>query len=132
MTSGAPFVMPFAIAAGGAVGALARHYVGHWLAGLWTSGPIPVGILSVNVLGSLAMGLLVEGLALKFELPAPLRAALIVGFLGAFTTFSTFSLETVLMLERHQYWQAGLYVSASVVLSVGALLVGMWLIRVLP
>lgn len=123
--------MPLAIAAGGAAGALARHYMSHWIAGLWTAGPIPVGILAVNVLGSLLMGLLAEGLALKFELPQPLRAALIVGLLGAFTTFSTFSLETVLLLERHQYWQAGLYVAASVLLSVGALMAGMWLIRML-
>lgn len=121
-----------AVAAGGAIGASARylflgrvaHLVGpHGLAG------IPVGILAANAIGSLAMGVLVELTALTWSPSPELRAFLAVGVLGAFTTFSSFSLEAVLLFERHALWQFGAYVITSVVFSITGLLAGMWAVR---
>src|SRR3546814_1505924 len=105
-----------AIAFGGALGAVARHMTVAQVA-LWTGHGFPFGTLAVNVAGSFAMGLIVELSALVWS-PAPeLRALLTVGFLGAFTTFSTFSLETVLLYERGELLPCAPYVVGSVVLS---------------
>ena len=119
------------IALGGALGALGRHFtatqVNQWfgpaLAGF------PFGTLSVNVVGSFAMGLLVELMALAWSAPAELRALLTVGFLGAFTTFSSFSMEAVLLYERGAAVQAAGYVVASVVLSIAGFAAGLALVR---
>lgn len=124
--------MLLAVAAGGAVGAGARYLLVGPLAHL--AGPhglagIPVGILAVNTLGSLTMGALVEATALAWSPPPELRAFLVVGVLGAFTTFSSFALEAVVLLERQAPWQSGAYVAASVVLSIAGLLAGMGAIR---
>jgi CrcB protein len=117
------------IAVGGAAGATARHLVGQaalkWLGPGW-----PWGTLGVNVLGGLAMGALVGWLALTEHPNATaLRYALGVGLLGGFTTFSAFSLEVVLMLERKAWGAAGGYVALSVVGAVAALFVGLLLAR---
>ena len=117
-----------AITAGGAIGALGRHFVSsqvtHWL-----GGGFPWGILICNVAGSFVMGCLVEVMALKWSVGTELRAFMTVGILGAFTTFSTFSLDTVLLLERGAYLSAMFYVVASVALSVGGLVAGLALFR---
>ncbi len=117
-----------AIAAGGALGALARHFVSgqitHWL-----GTGFPWGILAANVAGSFAMGILVEAMALVWSPSQELRAFLTVGFLGAFTTFSTFSLEVALLYERGQALLAALYIAASVLLAVGGLFAGLALVR---
>ena len=117
-----------AIAAGGAIGALGRHFVSsqvtHWL-----GGGFPWGLLICNVAGSFVMGCLVEVMALKWSVGTELRAFMTVGILGAFTTFSTFSLDTVLLLERGAYLSAMFYVVASVALSVGGLVAGLALFR---
>lgn len=117
-----------AIALGGAIGALGRHY----LAGAVAQGlghGFPWGILVVNVVGSFLMGVLVEAMA-RFGAPfAEARAFLAVGVLGAFTTFSTFSLDTVLLMERGQPLAALGYVLGSVVLAVGGLYGGLALVR---
>jgi CrcB protein len=118
-----------AIAAGGAVGALARHYLAAQVMH-WTGGGFPWGIMACNVLGSFVMGVLVEVMALKWSVGPELRSFLTVGMLGAFTTFSTFSLDTVLLLERGTPLLAGAYVVASVALSVAGLLAGLQLMRV--
>jgi CrcB protein len=117
------------IAVGGAAGAAARHLVGQaalkWLGPGW-----PWGTLAVNVLGGLAMGLFVGWLAAKEPPFAPaLRYGLGVGLLGGFTTFSAFSLEVVLMLERRAWGAAGGYVALSVVGAVGALFLGLLIAR---
>ncbi|OAB56105.1 protein CrcB [Phormidium willei BDU 130791] len=117
-----------AIAAGGAVGALARHFLAQQVMHL-TGGGFPWGILTANVLGSFLMGLLVEVSALVWQPGAALRAFLAVGFLGAFTTFSTFALDVALLYERGALALAGLYVALSVLLSVGGLFFGLWLVR---
>ena len=117
-----------AVAAGGALGAVGRYLVmtqvGHWLGTAF-----PYGTLAVNVVGSFMLGLLVETMALAWSPPAELRALLVVGVLGAFTTFSTFSMDVVLHYERGELLVPGLYILASVVLSIGAFFAGLALIR---
>ena len=117
-----------AIAVGGGIGSVLRHYVSSAVAAL-LGGGFPFGILAVNVLGGLAMGVIVELGALKLSVSPELRAFLTTGLLGGFTTFSAFSLDTALLLERGETALAAAYVGASVALSVGALFVGLWLVR---
>jgi len=120
--------MPVAIAAGGALGALSRHYLAAWVMRMAGLG-FPYGTLLVNVLGCFALGLATELLALKMDMAQSFRAFLTVGFLGSFTTLSTFSLETVLLFERQEYWSATLYVATSLGLGVGALVAALMLVR---
>jgi CrcB protein len=113
------------VAAGGAIGALARYGVGVGAA-RWLGLAFPWGTLAVNIVGGLAMGILASRVGPEQE---ALRLALGVGVLGGFTTFSAFSLETVRLME-HQPGLAALYVTASVVLSVAACWLGLYLGRV--
>lgn len=122
--------MILAIAAGGALGAVARHLLSAQVTKLAGSG-FPLGIMLVNVFGSLIMGLLVTMLAAKFDASPELRGFLAVGLLGGFTTFSTFSLETVILMERGDYLQVALYVVGSVLLAVLGLMAGMAMGRAL-
>lgn len=119
-----------AIAAGGALGAVGRFLV-MTLAGHVLHHGFPYGTLIVNIVGSFLMGMLVEVMALHWSPSPELRALLVVGFLGAFTTFSTFSLDVVTLAERQDWNRLGLYMAASVMLSVGALLLGLRAGRVL-
>lgn len=117
-----------AVALGGALGAVARywvflvstHYLGH---------QFPYGTLFVNVLGSFAMGALLEVLALRGAVAAEIRLFLAVGVLGSFTTFSTFSLDVASLYERGRLAATVLYMGLSVTLSIGALFMGLALIR---
>ena len=113
-----------AIAVGGALGAVARHYVAAQVGHLLGHG-FPFGTLAVNVLGSFIMGVLVEMMALAWSPSLELRAFMTVGVLGAFTTFSTFSLDFAVLFERGALASSFAYVLASVVLSVGALFAGL-------
>ena len=113
---------------GGGLGAAARHGV-NLLAAQAGGGRFPWGTLAVNVLGSLLIGVLVEWFALRVQLGQPLRLFLITGVLGGFTTFSAFSLEVGLLMERGQLLLAAGYVLASVAGAVGALFIGMHLVR---
>ena len=117
-----------AVAAGGALGSLARYLLSGQVGRLLGIG-FPWGTLVVNILGSFVMGVLVELLALRWSVSPELRAFLTVGILGGFTTFSAFSLEVALLLERGQTVAAATYVVASVALSVGALFLGLMLLR---
>jgi CrcB protein len=119
-----------AIAGGGALGAVARHAVSAAALRAFGAG-FPWGTLIVNAAGSFAMGLLVVWLAGKEPHPAALRAFLAVGVLGAFTTFSTFSLEVVLLYRERALALAASYLGASILLSVGGLLAGLSLGRAL-
>lgn len=119
-----------AIALGGALGALGRHFFAGWVVGL-TGGGFPWGIFAANILGSFLMGVLVELFARVGAPFAEARAFLAVGVLGAFTTFSTFSLDAVLLIERGQLAQAAGYIAGSVVLAVGGLYLGMALMRLI-
>ncbi len=118
------------IALGGAIGATGRHLVG--VATLRAFGPgFPWGTLTVNILGSFLMGVLIEILALKFNASNELRLFLATGILGGFTTFSAFSLDMALMIERKQMLVAGAYAGVSVGLSVAALFAGLAVARAL-
>lgn len=117
-----------AIAAGGAFGAVARHFVNNQITH-WLGDGFPWGILIANVAGSFAMGVLAESLALVWSPSQELRAFMVVGVLGAFTTFSTFSLQVVLLYERGQMLLAAGYAVSSVVLAVGGLFAGLALVR---
>lgn len=118
----------FAIAAGGAVGAVLRHFMNSGAARL-LGADFPWGIFLINVLGSFLMGVLIVYFALAASPPQAVRAFLTVGVLGAFTTFSTFSLDAAVLIERGALTAAGLYVAGSVVLAIGALFAGMALAR---
>lgn len=119
-----------AIAIGGAAGALSRHFVASAV-NRWADGGFPYGTMTVNVLGSLFMGLLITVLAHRFEAAPELRALLTVGFLGSFTTFSTYSMETVLLVERGDIQGAALYAFGSLAIGVMALVTGMWFGRLM-
>lgn len=120
----------FAIALGGAIGALGRHFVARSVTHALGLG-FPYGTLTVNVVGGFAMGVIIALLALRLSLPPAWQAFLTVGLLGGFTTFSAFSLEVVLLIERGTLGLAGLYVAASVILSVAALFAGLSAVRYL-
>lgn len=118
------------VALGGALGSMARSCVGLGAARLFPASAWPWGTLTVNVLGGLAMGLLVGWMGLKAGAGQDsFRVFTAVGVLGGFTTFSAFSLETVLMVERREYGLAGAYILLSVLLAVAALTAGLMLAR---
>ena len=114
------------VALGGALGAAGRYLTG--LATLRLMGPgFPWGTLFVNVLGSFLMGLLIVALADKVH--ERVQLFLLTGLLGGFTTFSAFSLEALVLYERGQPAVAGLYIAASLILSLGAVTAGALLAR---
>ena len=118
----------FAVALGGAVGASGRYLFGMQM--LRLMGPVfPWGTLGVNIIGSLIMGVLAESFALRFNVSAEMRSFLMTGVLGGFTTFSAFSLDAGVMIERNDFALAGLYIAASVVGSIAALFLGLYAVR---
>jgi fluoride exporter len=116
--------MALSVAAGGGIGALLRHFMAGGILHRFGN-DFPYAILSVNVLGSLLMGMLVAGLTHYAPGNQLLRAFLAVGVLGGFTTFSSFSLDTMVLAERGEYGAAALYVFLSVALSLAAIFIGM-------
>jgi CrcB protein len=119
-----------AVFVGGGLGSLGRYWLAGWI-GQTASGPFPWPVFAINILGSFAMGVIVELAALRLSLTPELRAFLTVGVLGGFTTFSSFSLDAVLLLQKGELASAFAYMAGSVVLSVAALFAGLWLVRVL-
>lgn len=117
-----------AVAVGGAVGALARY----WMTAAVTvvaGNRFPWGTLSVNVLGALLMGVLYVVVDERMPASSPWRALLITGGLGAFTTFSTFSIDALLLLQNGRVVSAVAYVLTSVVVCLLAVAVGMSVMR---
>jgi fluoride exporter len=119
------------VAAGGAIGSVARYLVGIG-SGKMFGVNFPWGTLIINVTGSFLIGLFVGLFATKWDLPQAVRIFLIVGLCGGYTTFSTFSLDSFYLMERGEAVAAGAYMIGSVVLSSGALIAAMLLVRVLP
>ena len=118
------------VALGGALGSLLRYLIaGTIQSAAWPG--FPWGIFFVNISGGFAMGIIVELAALKLSMSPEVRAFLTVGILGGYTTFSTFALDGVLLIERGAFGSAALYISGSAILSVLALFAGLWLVRAL-
>lgn len=111
------------VALGGALGALARYGISGWVYDRMGE-TFPWGTLVVNVLGCLALGAVVRWLQVSAVSPE-MRPFLTIGLLGAFTTFSTFSFETVALLQDGQWTKAGVYLGASVLVGLAAVITGM-------
>ena len=116
------------VALGGALGASGRYALGHVMFKLMGPG-YPWGTLAANIIGGLVMGLLVGWLAFRVSGGEHLRLFLAVGVLGGFTTFSSFSLEAMRMIETKAYSMALGYISASVVFSILAVFIGLVIAR---
>ena len=115
--------------AGAGFGGALRHGVNLASERLFGAG-LPYGTLIVNVVGSLLMGLLAGYFIARMGIPQHVRLFLTTGVLGVFTTFSAFSLDAALLIERHAYWSAAAYVLGSVILSLAALFAGLSLYRI--
>ena len=117
------------VGAGGAIGAMARYASGS-LIGRWLPMAFPLPTLLINIAGSIFMGLFI-GLLARFmpAQQAELRLFVAVGMLGGFTTFSSFSLDTIVLIERGAVMQAGAYVLLSVVVCLIGLYLGLLMTR---
>ena len=116
------------VAIGGAIGAVARQQSNQLILRIF-GGEFPIGTIFVNILGSFIMGLLFELFASKITLSDEWRSLIFTGVLASFTTFSSFALDVALLSERNEYYYALCYIGMSVVLSIGALFVGLWVMR---
>lgn len=114
---------------GAGIGGALRHGVNLASARLFGVG-FPFGTIIVNIAGSLLMGLLAGYFALRTGVPQHMRLFLTTGILGGFTTFSAFSLDAALLMERHAYWSATAYILGSVILSLVALFAGLSFFRI--
>ena len=116
------------VALGGALGSAARYFV-NVTSGRWLGTEFPWHTLVVNILGCFIMGVLIELMALKLNVGNDLRAFLTTGILGGFTTFSAFSLDFALLVERKETGLAAAYVLSSVGLSLAAVFAGLYVVR---
>ncbi len=116
------------IAMGGALGAVGRYSVTAMVT-QWVNSPFPLGTMIVNILGSLLLGGLLSALALNWTPSPELRSLIQVGVLGAFTTFSTFSMDAYDQISRGEILGAAAYIGGSVVLGIVALMAGVALGR---
>jgi CrcB protein len=123
----APLITIGFVALGGAVGAMARYGVNISATHVFGHG-FPWGTLIVNILGSFLMGVAIVKFS-QIHISQEFKTMIITGFLGAFTTFSTFSLDAVTLWERGEMLHAFLYVTASVIISISALFLAMWLLK---
>jgi CrcB protein len=121
----------FIVFLGAGVGGAGRHGVNILAARLFGTG-FPLGTLAVNVIGCMAMGLLAGYFAFRGHLPQEVRLLLTTGVLGGFTTFSAFALDATLLWERGNAGLALAYVAANVLLSLAAVVAGLFLARLFP
>jgi CrcB protein len=113
---------------GAGIGGAMRHGVNVWVGRLLGT-HFPWYTLIINIVGSLAMGLVAGWFAKEGGAAGHMRLFLATGILGGFTTFSAFSLDAVLLWERHEHLLAALYVGGSVVGALAGLVVGLWVMR---
>jgi CrcB protein len=116
------------VALGGAFGSVLRYLVGVWTVRMFGVS-FPWGTLTVNVVGSFAIGLLAELIARRFNASMELRMLLVTGVLGGFTTFSSFSLDTMVLMERGAMAATAGYVLATLCLSFASVFAGLALGR---
>jgi len=112
------------VAAGGLLGTVARYFLQGWVQISSGTSTFPVGTLTVNIAGSLALGFLIRYATGSTVLSPEMRAALTIGFCGAFTTMSTFSYESVALLGDGEYLRAALYMSGTIAGCVLAVVAG--------
>ena len=117
-----------AVALGGAIGSVVRYGVGIGSTKLFGLA-FPWGTLIINIAGSFLIGAFAESFALRWDASQATRVFLTVGICGGFTTFSTFSLDAYVLIERGELWPAAAYIIGSVALSIGALVAGLHFIR---
>ena len=133
MDTPTPLIASLHVALGGAIGAVLRYQTGrgltHWL-GAQTVTAFPWATLTVNIVGSFAMGLLAGFLARHGHGGEQWRLFIGVGLLGGFTTFSAFSLELMLLIDRGQPGQAFIYGAVSVLAGLSALYIGLIAMRI--
>ncbi|WP_025536575.1 fluoride efflux transporter CrcB [Vibrio parahaemolyticus] len=115
------------IALGGAIGACSRYLVSEFCVLLFGRG-FPYGTLTVNVVGSFIMGLLIAAFESEILATEPWRQVIGLGFLGALTTFSTFSMDNVLLMQQGAFFKMGLNILLNVVLSISAAWLGFQLL----
>ncbi len=114
---------------GGALGAMARYWAGTAIGSL--ANGFPISTFLVNIVGSIAMGLLVGFLARTTpQYQNEIRLFVAVGMFGGFTTFSSFSLDAITLIERGDYLLAALYIVGSVLFAIAGLMMGLWAMRV--
>lgn len=115
---------------GGSLGALSRYFMGLWIMKAYEAPRIPIAMVLVNGLGSFALGLLLGAIwnEQSYSLlgTEELYSFLAVGFLGAFTTFSTFSVEALLLWQKGKVKEFLVYVTITTVMSIGLFILGAW------
>ena len=112
---------------GGGTGSILRYYIQTCINRGFISS-FPLGTFTVNILGSLLIGLF-YAVSERWNLPSELRLLLTVGFCGGFTTFSTFSTESLNLLKEQLYGTFVLYILTSIILGIAGTFVGIWLAR---
>jgi len=132
MATPSPLIATLHVALGGAIGSVLRYQAGRWIThwlGVQAVTQFPWATLAVNAVGSVLMGFLAGWLARFGPGGEELRLLLGVGVLGGFTTFSAFSLELVMLMQRGQFLYAMLYLVLSVALGVTGLIFGLAVMR---
>lgn len=114
---------------GGGLGSVTRYGMMNLISRHAGNSGFPWPTLGVNIIGAFLIGLLMEILALRLSLPQPSRLLLVTGFLGGFTTFSAFSLESALMLEKGDYLNLTAYITTSVIGTILAVFLGSALMK---
>ena len=119
-----------AVAIGGALGSVARYALSSWIFDI-TSHKFPYATLIVNVAGSFVMGILFVVIVERAALPAEMRSLLMIGFIGAFTTFSAFSLDALGLWQNGHVLMSVIYMIATVILCLVAISTAIWLTRLI-
>ena len=120
----------FAVAIGGALGSLARYALSSYIFDI-SSHNFPYATLIVNVLGTFVMGILFVVIVERSAMPAEMRSLLMIGFVGAFTTFSTFSLDALGLWQNGHIFMSLVYMLATIILCLIAISSAIWLTRLL-